>query len=263
VGIWAERADEITRQLRLRTSPVAYRRLEKADDLDGINRVSRLSHLSTLCQALFMVRVQGRTIGITKTDKLWDRCMRIHGLKSATEESMREESAVMGKTWFGSTAEAYSQQLDCPRVPEGGAIVVSPLALERIDPQVVLLFGSPAQIMMALCGLQKEKYERFSFSFTGEGACADSLAACYLSRKPSVAIPCYGERAIGQVADDELVIAFPAEEVGRAVSGMRKLADGGLRYPIPFIGGSTDVGPMMSRVRTEASKVSPAAAPNK
>ncbi len=31
----------------------------------------------------------------------------------------------------------------------------------------------------------------------------------YATGKTSVAIPCYGERALGQVADDELAIALP------------------------------------------------------
>ncbi len=254
MGRWAELDGEIYRLLRLRTAPVAYRRFEKAEDLNLLKNVYRLPHVSTFCQALFMARVQMRTVGITQRDMLWDRCMRIHGLKAATEQSMREESSVMGRTWLSNPDEAYAQQKDYPRIPEGGAVAVSPLAKETIEPEVVLIFGNPAQIMMLLCGLQKEKYERYHFSFIGEGACADSLAQCYVSRKTSVGIPCYGERAIGQVADDELLIALPPEEIGKAVSGMQKLAAVGLRYPISFIGGGMDIGPMMSGVKTEAGK---------
>ena len=254
MGTWADFAGELYRMLRVRTAPVAYRRFEKAEDLNPLKNVYRLPHLSTFCQALFMARVQMRTVGITQTDTLWDRCMRIHGLKTATEQSMREESSVMGRTWFSNPDEAYAQQRDYPRISEGGAIAVSPLAKEAIEPEVVLIFGNPAQVMMILCGLQKEKYERYSFSFIGEGACADSLAQCYVRGKPSVGIPCYGERAIGQVADDELVVALPPAEVSKAISGMQRLAAVGLRYPISFMGGSMDIGPMISDVKTEACK---------
>jgi uncharacterized protein (DUF169 family) len=254
VSTWGQLAGEMEGMLRLRTEPVAYRRLERAEDLDEVRSLYRLSHLTTFCQSLFMARVQGRTIGIARKDKLWERCMRIHGLKTATEKSMREESAVMGRTWFANPDEAYAQQLVYPRVPEGGAIVVSPLRKERIEPEVVLIFGNPAQIMMLLCGLQKERYERYPFFFIGEGACADSLAQCYATGKPAVAIPCYGERAIGQVADDELLAALPAGEVAKAILGMQKLARAGLRYPISFIGGHMDVYPMLSRMNAESSK---------
>ena len=141
--------------------------------------------------------------------------------------------------------EALKQQRDYPRVPVAGAVVVAPLPKEKIEPEVILIFGNPAQMMMLMCGLQKEKYERFQFSFIGEGACADSLAECYVTGKPALAVPCYGERALGQVADDELLIALPPGEIERAVSGMQKLARVGFRYPVAFIGGQTDIGPML------------------
>lgn len=90
MGTWGELAGEMERMLRLRTAPVAYRRLDRAEDLDQLKGLYRLPHLTTFCQSLFMARVQGRTIGIARDDKLWERCMRINGLKSATEKSMRE-----------------------------------------------------------------------------------------------------------------------------------------------------------------------------
>jgi len=110
---------------------------------------------------------------------------------------------------------------------------------------------------MLMCGLQKEQYERFQFFFIGEGACADGLAQCYSSGKPALAIPCYGERAIGQVADDELLIALPPGEIERAISGMQKLHKIGFRYPIAFIGGQTDIEPMMSQIYPMAFKRRP------
>ena len=102
--------------------------------------------------------------------------------------------------------------------------------------------------MMIMCGLQKEKYERFNFSFIGEGGCADSLAQCYVSGKPALAIPCYGERALGQVADDEIVVALPPSEIEKSLSGLEKLAKVGLKYPVVYIGGVADVIPILSQL---------------
>jgi uncharacterized protein (DUF169 family) len=127
---------------------------------------------------------------------------------------------------------------------------LAPLNKAQFEPEVVLIFGNPAQVMMLMCGMQKEKYERFDFCFSGEGACADSLARCYMTGKPSLGIPCYGERAIGQVADDELVIAMPPNEIERAISGLKTLSTTatGLRYPIAFTGGAVDITPILRMV---------------
>ena len=254
MAIWAEMTEDFKTLLRLRTEPIAFRRLEKAEDLDKIANVVRVKRGFTFCQVPFLVRVLGQTVGITKEDPIGDRCTRLHGLREATEKSMQSEAAMLSTTWFASPEEALKQQRETPRVPVGEAIVAAPLGKEKFEPEVVLIYGNPAQVMMILCGLQKEKYERFQFFFIGEGACADSLAQCYISGKPSLAIPCYGERAMGQVADDEIVIALPPGELKRAVSGMKKLAKIGFKYPIAFIGGLADPTPVLAQFYPDRTK---------
>ena len=254
MAIWAEMTEDFKTLLRLRTEPVAFRRLEKAEDLEKIKNVVRVKRGFTFCQVPFLVRVLGQTVGITKEDPIGNRCTRLHGLRPATEKSMQNEAAMLSTTWFASPEEALKQQQETPRVPVGEAIVVAPLGKEKFEPEVVSIYANPAQVMMILCGLQKEKYERFQFFFIGEGACADSLAQCYASGKPAVAIPCYGERTMGQVADDEIVVALPPGELGRAVSGMKKLAKIGFKYPIPFIGGLADPTPILSQFYPDRAK---------
>jgi uncharacterized protein (DUF169 family) len=246
-------AQELERRLRLKNRIVAYRRLESAKDLDKIENVYRPNRSFTYCQVPFMVRVQGLTVGVTREDQMVDRCMRLHGLKDADEESMQRESFMLSTTWFGSPEEAMQQQKDYPRIPAGEAIVASPAIEGKFDPDVVSIYANPAQIMMIMCGLQKDKYEQFHFSFIGEGACADSLAQCYVSGKPALAIPCYGERALGQVADDEIVIALPPGEIERSIAGLKRLVKVGFGYPIAYIGGVADVVPILSQVYEEHS----------
>jgi uncharacterized protein (DUF169 family) len=251
---WLETSNELSNLLRLKSAPVGFKRLESTAELSSIKNVYRVPHLSTFCQVLFMARIQRLTVGITREDKVNDRCMRIHGVKSATEKSMAAEAALMSTTWFSTPGEALVQQMDTPRVPAGGAIVVAPLDKGKFDPEVILIYGNPAQLMMLLCGLQKKKYERFDFSFIGEGACADSLARCYLTKKPSLGLPCFGERSMGQVADDELILAIPPGEIARAISGMKKLGKIGFKYPIAFIGGMADLEPILKEIYPAAFK---------
>ena len=253
MGNFAELAQELEKQLRLKTRIVAYKKLESAKDLDKIENVYRPNRSFTYCQVPFMVRVQGLTVGVTRDDQMLDRCMRLHGVKDADEESMQRESFMLSTTWFGSPEEAMQQQKDYQRIPSGEAIVVSPAIEGKFEPDVVSIYGNPAQVMMVMCGLQKDKYEQFHFSFIGEGACADSLAQCYVSGKPSLAIPCYGERALGQVADDEIVIALPPAELERSIAGLKRLAKTGFGYPISYIGGVADVMPILSQIYAEQS----------
>jgi uncharacterized protein (DUF169 family) len=147
-----------------------------------------------------------------------------------------------------SPEEAMKQQQDYPVVPPGQAIVAGPLAKATFEPDMIMVFGNPAQVMMLLCGMQKVRYEMFDFTFLGEGACMDSFGRYYTTGKTSVAIPCYGERALGQVADDEIVIALPPQELDRAIEGLEILANSGFGYPISVIGGFTDPHPFLAQV---------------
>jgi uncharacterized protein (DUF169 family) len=251
---WAELGAELENMLRLKTNIIAYRRLENAEELGNIKNVIRLDRFFTFCQVPFMVRVNAITVGITKEDKIQGRCSRLFGLRHASEKSMNAEAAMLSNTWFRSPEEAMQQQGDYYRIPVGGAIVLAPLTKQKFEPEVILIYGNPAQIMMVMCGLQKVRYERFSFSFIGEGACSDSLAQCYITGKPSVSIPCYGERSMGGVSDDEIAIALPPGELERTIEGLKELARIGFKYPINSIGPWLDPTPLLSGIYPETAK---------
>ena len=244
---WGELTREMERLLKLKSYPVAYKRLDSAKDLENIPKVRRLDRFFTFCQLPGLVRTRGWTVGVTMEDNINARCSRLHGLADATEESMAEESAMLSTTWFPTPEEAMKQQAVYPRIPKGAAVVLAPLAAGKFDPDVVLIYGNPAQMMMILCGLQKIKFERFQFFFIGEGACSDSLGQCYVSGKPSLSIPCFGERRFGEVLDEELVLALPPGLVKTAIEGMHQLSAVGLRLPIPIHGAEHDPEPSLTR----------------
>jgi uncharacterized protein (DUF169 family) len=242
---WAEKATLLKTELSLRTDPIAFRRLDSVDELDDIPSAVRWSQGCTFCQIPFLARVQGMTVAVAGEDKMNGRCKRLHALLPTTEQGMETEARALSRTWMPSFEEAMKQQQDYPLIPPGKAIVVGPLVKAEFEPQVISVYGNPAQIMMVMCGMQKIRYERFHFSFIGEGACVDSIGQCYVSGKASLAIPCYGERAMGQVCDDEIVIALHPDELGIALDGLEKLREIGFKYPIATIGGFFDPNPLL------------------
>ena len=245
---WKEAGETLKKMLRLRTEPIGYKKYESTDELDGLKNLFRFNHAYTFCQAIFMARVVGQTVGVTSDKKLLARCSQFHGIHNATEEEIVAESKMLSKTWLGTPEEAVTQLKECPRIPAGKGVALSPITRNAFDPDVVIVYGNPAQIMFVMNGLQKEKHERFQFFFVGEGSCSDHLGQCFNSGKPSFTVPCYGERSLGQVADDEVVIALPPEAVEKSISGMKKLAKFGFRYPISSIGGFADPLPMFASV---------------
>ena len=236
---WQGLTGELERLLRLPTYPVAYKRLDDIKDLDKIPKVRRLDRTATFCQLPTLVRRSGWTISVTK-ENLIERCARINGLAETTQEEIDREVANFTTTWFATAKDARKQMAEYPLVPAGEAVVLAPLAAGKFEPDVVLIYGNPAQMMLLMNGLQFKDYERFNFFFIGEGACADGLAQCYTTGKPALAIPCFGERRFGGVTDDEMVIALPPEMIAKAVAGLQALWERGLRYPIMYFGPECD-----------------------
>ena len=247
---WAGLTQKMECLLRLKTSPVAYKRLEKMEELEKIPEVMRLNRKASFCQAPALARMGGMTVGVTRDD-LGERCARITGLAATTEKEISWEANAFANTWFATAEEARKQMAAYPLVPPGEAIVLAPLASGKFDPDVILIYGNPAQMMLLMNGLQFKDYERFQFFFIGEGSCADGLAQCYTSGKPALAIPCMGERAFGTVTDDELVLALPPGMMAKAVEGLQALKGRGIGYPVMYLGPMCDPSVVLTHIYPE------------
>jgi uncharacterized protein (DUF169 family) len=244
---WAGLSQEMERLLRLKTSPVAYKRLEKVEELDNIPELMRLDRHASFCQLPAMARMLGLTMGATR-ENFGERCARINGLAPTTDEEIAWEANAFAHGWFANVEEARKQMAAYPLVPPGEAVVVAPLAAGKFYPDVILIYANPAQMMLLMNGLQFKDYERFQFFFIGEGACADSLAQCYTTGKPALAVPCMGERAFGAVTDDELVMALPPAMMAKAVEGLQALKGRGIGYPITYLGPLCDPSPILTQI---------------
>jgi len=247
---WAGLSREMDCLLRLKASPVAYKRLEKAAELDKIPELVRLDRRASFCQVPAMVRTMGLTIGATR-ENFGDRCARINGLAPTTKEQVAWEAESFGHSWFANVEEARKQMAAYPLVPPGEAIVLAPLAAGKFYPDVILIYGNPAQMMLLMNGLQFKDYERFQFFFIGEGSCADGVAQCYTTGKPALTIPCLGERSFGAVTEDEMVMALPPGMMAKAVEGLQTLRARGIVYPIIYLGPLCDPSPILMQVYPE------------
>jgi len=231
--------------MRLRTFPVAFKLLERKEEMGSIPFLRRLGHRSTLCQLLNMVRNFDWTVGADATDLMAPVCTSIIGL-TGMPEYMRD-GTFRCIIWSKTKRDGEQYEHSIPRIPYGKyeAVVLGPAVYNPFDPNMILIYANPAQMMLLINALQFEHYEVMEFFCVGESSCADAIARCYLSGKPSLTIPCYGERRYGHTQDDELVMALPAGVIDTAVKGMEALYRRGIRYPVSYAGVQMDIAPAM------------------
>jgi dephospho-CoA kinase len=238
---WEKPVRRMELLMRLRSFPVAFKLLEKKEMLGEIPFLRRMSHKSTLCQMITIVRTYDWTVGADLNDFLSPMCPSIIGLTEIPD--MYRDGTFRSIIWTKTRRDGLKFEASIPRLPVGQyeAVALAPLVYNPFDPDIVLIYANPAQMMLLINSLQFEDYEVMQFSCVGESSCSDAIARCYLEGKPFLSIPCYGERRYGHAQDDELVMALPAGMMDKALRGMEALYKRGIRYPISHAGAEMDV----------------------
>ena len=222
--------------MRLKSFPVAFKMLEKKEDLEHIPFMRKAESKVTLCQLITRVRSFDWTVGADGDSFLFPACPSMLGLKDKPETF--KDGTFRNIVWVSTKEEGKKYEASIPSLPLGKyeAVVMAPLVYKPFEPDIVLIYANPAQMMLLINSLQFTDYEVMEFFCVGESSCADAIARCYLTGKPSMTIPCYGERRYGHAQDEDMVIAIPASMMQKALSGMEALYRRGVRYPISFSG---------------------------
>jgi len=238
---WERPVRKLERLMRLRSFPVAFKLLQDKQALSEIPFMRRMRHKATLCQLINLVRNFDWTVGADLDDFMSVVCPSIIGLTDIPD--YMKDGTFRSIVWTKSRADAKKYEEAIPRLPTGKyeAVAMAPLVYNPFDPDIVLVYANPAQMMLLINSLQFEDYEVMQFYCVGETSCSDAIARSYLNLKPSLTIPCYGERRYGHAQDDELVMALPAAMMDKALRGMEALYRRGIRYPISYAGAETDV----------------------
>jgi len=236
---------ELNALLRLKTTVIGMKLYETVAAMEAIPRIRRPKHVLATDQVVGQAARLGWTVGVTAEDLVGAQCRAVIGLGPRDETGERYVGV-----WHGDaeSAAARQQALDC--VPHGRfqAMAVSPADSGRIpDPDILLVYATPGQMIILINGLQYRDYRKFAWSVVGESACADSWGRALATGQPSLSIPCFAERRYGGVPDEEMLMALTPADLRKAVDGMQALARNGLRYPIAPYGVQMDPSAGMGR----------------
>ena len=239
---WEKLIRRMEQLMRLKSFPVAFKMLEKKEMLDDIPFVRRPSEKISMCQLITQVRNFDWTIGADLEDFMGAMCPSIIGLTQLPEEPFLD-GTFRSIVWTRNREEGKRYENAIPRLPVGKyeAVAMAPMVYNPFEPDIVLIYANPAQMMLLINALQFEEYEVMQFHCVGETSCADAIARCYLDGKPSMTIPCYGERRYGHAQDEDLVMAIPVGKMEKALRGLEALYRRGIRYPISYAGAEKDL----------------------
>jgi len=252
-GKWNSIIRKIEGLLRLKTFPVAIKFLASEEELNANKWVRKLEPPMMLCQLISLVRTFDWTVGATAAT-LSPMCSSIVGLGKMPPEI--EDGTFRTLVWCKTKEDGKKYESSIPRIPLGKhkAVILAPLVYDPFEPDMALIYANPAQMILLINALQFEGYERMQFHCVGESSCSDAIAQHYLTGKPSLTIPCYGERRYGHAQDDELVIALSPAQLEKIAANLEELYKRGIRYPISYCGAQLN---LMGNLPESYKKIDP------
>lgn len=233
---WQEFGKELRRYIHTETFPVAIRILKDKGEIPEGTRtpLKDLQVKMAHCQAQAIARKYGWTIALTREDLGCAISGHTYGWEPASEEGAIDFLTRMN---YASDAQVALHILQSFRTLKPGqceAVVYSPLEWTRIEPDVVLIYLNPAQLMRCIHGSTQKSGQPIKASFSGRAAsCTEGVLGAYLDQSPKVVLPGNGDRVWATAQDHEMAYAIPASHLNDLIEGLAKTHERGIRYPIP------------------------------
>jgi uncharacterized protein (DUF169 family) len=218
---YAGSSEILKTSLKMKGSPVALAFAPTKDDIPpGMPEIDKaIKH----CMMVSLARNEGRSFYST-ADK--HECMGgafALGLKDLTP-TLKSGQFYFKLGKFESVTSSKRTMDSVPHLPTGEtyATMYAPLEKTPFTPQVIIIITNPwAMLKLAQSSLFRLG-GRAHAEFSGiQSVCSDAVAQTYLSGKPNFSLGCDGSRRFSGIADDEMVMGFPAEMLPEIVDAVK------------------------------------------
>lgn len=205
--------EEIEKNLKLRTSPIAIKMLEKEEDIPaGAMRPRRDHHHHyAQCQAFTLSRNQGFTVAMLKEDHWCFSSLLAYGLVKRDPDD-----------------EFLNRFADFPSFEYGRyiGVVSAPLKKATFQPDLVLIYAEPAQIrQMMMWAKFSQPGQTLRSEFDPIGSCSYSIIPVMETGEYRITFPDPGEQARAAAREDEVIFSVPAAKLaafGEAMESTQK-----------------------------------------
>jgi len=225
--------EAMSNHIRHQTHPLAIKMLCSGEVIpeDAKRPVKDFGVPLTLCQALALGRREALTIVL-------DRNSQSCPIALAGLGFVRPEEFVSGKyvlAPMNQTLEARKKIAgSLPRLPFGKYqhILISPIRTAAFDPDVIVFYGSGAQVMRMIQAAVFSSGEALTSKSMGTGGCLLPIVGPIVEGECKYAVPGNGDRRLGLVADGELAFGMPRVRFEDVIKGLKLSHEGKQTYPI-------------------------------
>jgi uncharacterized protein (DUF169 family) len=238
---WTQKAEALNRLIRPLTFPLAVKLAKSVDEFpEKTRRPCRdIGFKTNLCVGMTMARKYGWTVGMTTDDNSCPIVAYTYGWsdpESETRKALADFMIVMKYSANENAANTTMEAVDQAKLGKGqcAGVVFSPLERTRTEPDLVMIFCNPAQLMRLVHGATQETGMAVQSVFSGRGGtCTEGVLQTFKTGQPKVVLPGNGDRVWAMVQDDEIAFAMPSNWLDPVIRGLEATHEMGVRYPIP------------------------------
>jgi uncharacterized protein (DUF169 family) len=229
-------AETLNYYIRPQTFPVAVKMYETEEQLpENIRRPHRdLGYRISGCQGISMARKYGWSVAMGQDD-FFCAGMIILGF-------VKPGDYFLGKLWldggYTDTFESAKKTAETILRFDYGkyqAILFSPLFGADFEPDEVMVYGNPAQMVRLVQGSLYKGGGMLTSISNGVSDCAQSLVRPMESGECQFVLSGIGNRIYAATEKDEMCFSIPHGKMNNVLEGLKQNHVKGLRYPIPTV----------------------------
>ena len=231
----AKFSDVLSQHVRLGAFPVAARMVKSGEPLPERTKhpLKDLNVKVATCQAIAMARRYGWAVAVGEEDISCPLAAVVFGFRRASEFYVKGQACAGMYTETEEAGMVSEEQVEKFSFGEYEYILVAPLHRTAFEPEVIIIYANPAQVVRLLTAALWKSGGRLTSSFGGRIDCAEEIIVPLRSGKCEVILPCYGDRIFAHTQDHEMAFSIPVTRVAEIMEGLEGTHKGGVRYPIP------------------------------
>ena len=215
------------------TFPLAIKMLKSEDEIPDRTRrpFQQMKKKVAICQGIGMARKLGWTIAMGKEDMQCSLGAAPFGFFKNIDfynEGNLAAGMFTASKEIGKTEEDLIDRFDYGLYSH---ILVAPLNRAGFEPDMLMMYGNPAQIMRLVHGALYNQGGAVQSSAMGRLGCATIITAMK-NDECRYLLPGNGDRIFGMTQDYEMSFLIPASKIDTVLDGLGKTHKGGIRYPI-------------------------------
>ena len=227
--------DALEKYVRLGCFPVAVRMIKAGEPLpERVKRPAQDMQIRVAtCQAIALARRYGWVVALGEEDISCPLTAVVFGFRQPSEFYTKGRACAGMYTETKEAGLVSEKQVEKFSFGEYQYTLVAPLQRTAFDPEVIIIYANPAQVLRLLTAALWKSGGRLASNFGGRIDCAEEIIVPLRSEKCEVILPCYGDRIFAQTQDHEMAFSVPISRVTEIIEGLEGTHKGGVRYPIP------------------------------